>query len=85
MTDIIPKSFFLAKLQSFASEMQLMYELECAVAGNEHPICLGIKQCFNDNLPLDIILSNLRCMATQNYKAIADLIGNKLTDKILNT
>lgn len=74
---------FLNNLQKFASDMQIIYELEIAISGNEHPICLGIKQCIKDNLPVDIILSNLRSMATVNKNAIADHLGLSLTEKIL--
>lgn len=76
-------NFFLTKLLDFATEMQLMYELEKAIAGNEHPICLGIKDCIQRKLPVDIILSNIRSMATTNFNAIADHIGISLTEKIL--
>ena len=69
----------------FASEMQIMYELEKAVAGNEHPICLGIKDCIAKKLPVEIILSNIRGMATTNFNAIADHIGISLTEKIMKS
>ena len=75
--------FFLNKLLGFTSEMQIIYELEKAIVGNEHPICLGIKDCIAKKLPVDIILSNIRSMATQNFDAIADHIGISLTKKIL--
>lgn len=77
------KSFFLLNLQKFATNMQIMFEIEMAIAGNEHPICLGIKECVKNNLPVDIILANLRAMATTKFESIADLVGNELTNKIL--
>jgi len=76
-------NFFLNNLQKFASDMQIAFELEKAVAGNQHPIAIGIKVAIKDNLPLDIIISNIKAMATTNFNAIADHIGVSLTEKIM--
>lgn len=77
------KSFFLKKIQNFASEMQILFELECTIAGKDYPICWGIRNCINENIPLNTIISDLRSMAKQNYNAIADLLGISLADKII--
>ena len=87
MTDLefsqATSKLFLNNLQRFASDMQIVYELSMAVAGNEHPICLGIKNCIKENLPVEIILTNIKEMAHTNKNAIADLIGLSLTEKIM--
>jgi hypothetical protein len=75
---------FVNNLQRFATDMQIVYELQLAVAGNEHPICLGIKNCIKENLPVEIILTNIKEMAHTNKNAIADLIGLSLTEKIMS-
>lgn len=76
-------SFFSQQVTDFATEMQIIYELEMAIAGKQHPICLGIRDCIAKKLPVDIILSNIRSMANTNFNAVADLIGVTLTNKIL--
>lgn len=88
MTDLqfsqATSKLFLNNLQKFATDMQVMFEIELAIAGNEHPICLGIKDCIKNNLPFDIILSNIRSMADTNKNAIADHLGLSLTEKIMS-
>lgn len=64
--------------------MRIMQDVELKLAGNENMIAICIKSAINKGTPYVDIITTIQEMTTDNYNAIADLIGIKLTDEILN-
>ena len=77
-------NFFLKNIQTFASEMQIMYELQIACAGRTDGISFMVQYAVNNNKPAHLLISTIKDMAKANPLAIADVIGQGLTTKILN-
>lgn len=68
----------------YLQQMAAIIEVEQAIAGKQDIISLGIKQNLHQQIPSAWILKELREMATDNYNAVADLLGISLTNKILS-
>lgn len=64
--------------------MRIMQDVELKLAGNENMVALCIKGAINNGTPYVDIITTMQGMAIDNYNAIADMIGIKLTDDILN-
>jgi hypothetical protein len=64
--------------------MRIMQDVELKLAGNENIVAISIKGAINNGTPYVDILTTIQEMAIDNYNAIADMIGIKLTDEILN-
>lgn len=64
--------------------MRIMHDVELKLAGHENMVAICIKNAINDGTPYINIITTIQEMAIDNYNAIADLIGIKLTDEILN-
>jgi hypothetical protein len=64
--------------------MRIMQDVEMKLAGSENMVAICIKGAINKGTPYVDIITTIQEMATDNYNAIADLIGIKLTDEILN-
>ena len=64
--------------------MRIMQDVEIKIAGNNSMIAICIYLAIVKNTPYIDIINTIKDMATDNYNAIADLIGIKLTDEILN-
>lgn len=64
--------------------MDLLYQLEKATAGNQSIWCSAVKiAILNHNASGKEIISTVKDMATDNYSAVADVLGVRLTNKIL--
>lgn len=77
-------NFFLKNIQLFASEMQIMYELQIACAAKTDAISYMVQDAIAKNKPAVKLIEIINDMAKANPIAIANVIGNSLTDKILN-
>lgn len=84
-TQPLMPDFFLTNLQKFATEMQIMFDIQKAIAGNDHPIAVGIKVSVRDGLPVEIILMNLRQMCQMKMVFMSDMLGIETVNKILAT
>lgn len=68
----------------YLQQMDALIDLAEATANKKDIISMGIQQNLHMQVPGAWILKELREMATDNYNAVADLIGKKLTDKIMS-
>ena len=68
----------------YLQQMDALIDLAEATANKKDIISMGIQQNLHMQVPGACILKELREMATDNYNAVADLIGKKLTDKIMS-
>ncbi len=91
MTNIQTFSKFSSPLASFATipdmlrNMDLILQVEKQIAGKEGIIPTGIKFGLKKQVPAAKILREIKEMAQDNYAAVAYLLSNSLTDKILAT
>lgn len=67
----------------YLQTMKLLIDVEFALAGNESFAAVAIKQAIRDKKPATVILTTLKDMATDNFDAVADMLGNSLTRKVL--
>jgi len=63
--------------------MRLVHEVEMKIAGNESIWCLAVKNAIRSGKPARMIVGTVKDMATDNYGAVADVLGVTLTDKII--
>ena len=63
--------------------MRAVDEVSFKIAGNESIWCLAVKGAIRRKEPARHIITIVQQMATDNYNAIADVLGVKLTDKIM--
>ena len=63
--------------------MRLVHEVEMNLVGQESIWCLAVKGAIRGNKPARQIVNTIKDMATDNYNAVADVLGVLLTDKIL--
>jgi len=68
----------------YLQQMDALIDLAEATANKKDIISMGIQQNLHMQVPGAWILKEIREMATDNYNAVADLIGKKLTDKIMS-
>ena len=68
----------------YLQQMDALIDLAEATANKKDIISMGIQQNLHMQVPGAWILKEVREMATDNYNAVADLIGKKLTDKIMS-
>jgi short subunit dehydrogenase-like uncharacterized protein len=64
--------------------MRIMQDVEMKLVGSENMVAICIKGAIKNGTHYVDIITTIQEMATDNYNAIADLIGIKLTDEILN-
>ena len=64
--------------------MRIIQDVELKLAGNDNMIAYSIKNAIRTGTPYANILTTIQEQAQDNYNAIADMIGIKLTDEILN-
>jgi hypothetical protein len=83
MTKVL-NAVFNNRTSGYLQAMRIMQDVELKLAGNENMIAICIKSAINNGTPYVDIITTIQEMATDNYNAIADLIGIKLTDEILN-
>lgn len=65
--------------------MRLIIDIEFKLAGEEAIWCIAVKQAIRSGKPASEILSSIKDMATDNYNAVADVLGVSLTNKILKS
>lgn len=65
--------------------MRLVHEVEMKILGNEAIWCIAVMNAIRDNKPARLILDSIKDMATDNYNVVADVLGCKLTDRILTS
>ena len=69
----------------YLQHMRLIIDVEFKIGGNESIWCLAVKQAIRSGKPASDILNTIKDMATDNYNAVADVLGVSLTDKILKS
>lgn len=69
---------------TFLQEMDLVLQVQKAIAGNQGPIAIGIRHCIECKTPNDKILREIKEMANDNYPMIARVIGENLLCTIIN-
>ena len=62
--------------------MRLVHEVEMKLLGDRKGIWHFIKQSMKHE-PARVTIDTIKDMATDNYNAVADVLGVLLTDKIL--
>ena len=80
------KTIFSTKVSLALSAFRLVNEIESKIAGQgeKNMIAYTIQLAIKRNQPLLDIIETIHDQAIDNYNAIADLIGIKLTDQVLN-
>lgn len=68
----------------YLQQMDAVIQLEGALAGNQSIAAASLKLAIHTKQPAAAILKTVSDMAADNYNLTADLIGKKLTDKILS-
>ena len=69
----------------YLQHMRLIIDIEFKIGGNESIWCIAVMQAIRSGKPASEILSSIKDMATDNYNAVADVLGVSLTDKILKS
>lgn len=64
--------------------LNLISQVELKLAGQSSILAISIKMAIHKQKPAIAILTMIRDQATDNYNAMADLLGCKLTTEILN-
>lgn len=64
--------------------MRLTHEVEMKILGNEAIWCIAVMNAIRDNRAARLIINSIKDMATDNYNVVADVLGCRLTDRILN-
>lgn len=77
-------NFFLKNIQTFASEMQIMYELQVVCAGKTDGVSLMVQDAIAKNKPASLLIKTLQDMARANRVAVSDVIGVNVTYKIIH-
>ena len=54
------------------------------ILGNESIWCIAVMGAIRSQKPARLIINSIKDMATDNYNAVADVLGVRLTDRILN-
>ena len=63
--------------------MRLVHEVEMKLMWQESIWCISVKGAIRSNKPARQIINTIKDMATDNYNAVAEVLGILLTDKIL--
>lgn len=64
--------------------MNLSLQIDSKVTGDEGVCWLYLKQAIQRKEPARTIVNTVRDMAQDNFYAVADVLGNGLTNKILS-
>lgn len=64
--------------------MRLVHDIDAKMAGHEAIWCIAVKQAIRSGKPARLIIDSVKDMATDNYNAVADVLGCKLTNQILS-
>jgi len=69
----------------YLQQMDILLKMEAALAGEGNMVTFSLKQAVcNKKLPAAVIIKETKDMIADNYNAIADILGIKLTEKIKN-
>ena len=63
--------------------MKSVIDIEFKLAGEQKGVWLFIKQAIQMKEPARDIINTVKNMAEDNYNAVADVLGVKLTNRIL--
>ena len=72
----------LLNLANAAAQMDIMYRLECALAGEGNMVVLSLKQAIERKQPTALIIATVKDMIRDNRAAMENIIGETLTCKI---
>jgi len=62
--------------------MDIIYRVEMKLAGHESIWCIAVKNAIRSGKPAPQIIDTIKDMATDNYNAVADVLGVSLTHRI---
>lgn len=65
--------------------MRLVSDIEFKIGGNESIWCIAVMNAIRSGKPARQIIESIKDMATDNYNAVADVLGVSLTNKILKS
>ena len=69
---------------NYLQQMDILLRMESALAGDGNMVVFALKKAIADKKPATLIIKETKEMITDNYNAIADILGVKLTDTIKN-
>lgn len=69
----------------YLQHMRLIIDVEFKIGGNESIWCIAVMNAIRSGKPASDILNTIKDMATDNYNAVADVLGISLTNKILKS
>lgn len=69
----------------YMQHMRLIIDVEFKIGGNESIWCIAVMNAIRSGKPARQIIESIKDMATDNYNAVADVLGCSLTDKILKS
>ena len=69
----------------YLQHMRLIIDIEFKIGGNESIWCIAVMQAIRSGRTASEILNTIKDMATDNYNAVADVLGVSLTNKILKS
>lgn len=67
---------------SALQSMDIVIRMEMALAGEGNMVIFSLKKAIADKQPANLIIRTTQEMIKDNYIAIANILGIKLTDKI---
>ena len=69
---------------NYLQQMDILLRMESALAGEGNMIVFSLKKAIADKKPASLIIKETKEMIKDNYNAMADVLGIKLTDTIKN-
>ncbi len=67
---------------NYLQQMDILLRMESALAGEGNMVVFALKKAITDKQPSSLIIKTTKEMINDNYNAIADILGIKLTDYI---
>ncbi len=67
---------------NYLQQMDILLRMESALAGEGNMVVYALKKAIVDKQPSSLIIKTTKEMIADNYNAIADILGIKLTDYI---
>lgn len=69
---------------SYLQQMDILLRMESALAGEGNMVVYCLKKAIADKQPTSLIIRETKDMIRDNYNAMADVLGVKLTETIKN-
>ena len=69
---------------NYLQQMDILIRMETALAGEGNMVIFCLKKAIADKQPAKLIIKTTKEMIQDNYNAIANVLGIKLTDYIKN-